>query len=389
MQMKKIVLFICCSLLLCSISYADNLKLDQFIIKKMEQYHVPGASIAIIDGSKISYKKAYGYADIKSKRKLTPETYLQACSISKAPSALAVLLTLLKNKLSIDDPANKFLTTWKIPNNKFTAKQAVTVRMLLNHSAGIINPYKYPIPDYTYPTNLQFLNGKKPATNPALTAQYLPGSKYEYCNGCYVIIKTLLEDINKKSFPQIMKSMVLKPLQMHHSSYDPNFPFDNPKKIALPYTPKGKVFPNAGFLKPQYRKSYTVADSGLAVGGLWTTPSDLATFAIAIQKSLAKSKKSVIPNKIAEELVKPSSSDTRGLGFFIQNKYGDETKDGKYFGHGGFNPGYLSLLIAGKDNGKGAIIIINVSPAADTEKVKQWDFIKNVEHYIADHEKWD
>ncbi len=390
--MKKTILLALGSLLFCTSCYAsDEADIDQFIVKKMQEYRIPGASIAIVDNMKIAYKKAYGFADLQTKRKMTTDTLLQACSISKTTASLAVLLSFNKQHLSINDPANQFLTSWKIPANAFTAKHAVTVATLLNHSAGMINPYL----NYSFserenaPTNLEMLQGKAPAKNPALTAKWVPGSKYEYCNGCYVVLQQVLVDVDHASFSEIMQSMVLTPLQMTNSHFDIALPYDHPDAIALPYSPDGEVYADLPFMKTSQKARYIDADNGLAVGGLWTTPSNLATFVIALQNALA-GKPSYIPSNIAKLMIQPSSTKTRGLGFFINDKFADEVPHGKYFSHGGFNQGYLAMLIAGKTNGKGAIIMVNVSPDYHTkDKVQQWDFIRAVEKYIAQHENWD
>ncbi len=309
----------------------------------MTKYHAPGASIAIIKDNKIIYSKAYGYADVATKREMTTNTMLQACSITKTTTSLAVLLSLANHHINVNTPVNEVLTSWQVPKNKFTDKQPVTIRMLLDHSAGILNPYyKYSIkPEDQTPTALQMLKGSAPAKNPPLEATYLPGSKYEYCNGCYVALQQVLEDVNQQLYVPLMQSLVLTPLKMEHSTYDVSYVFDHPTSFALPYSPSGKVYDDVPFMvmmkNLDIRKKNIDGNAGVSVGGLWTTPNDLAIFALAMQQSLAGDKGTYIPQNIAKSMLTPSSSKTRGLGFFITNKYGDETPNGKYFMHGGFN----------------------------------------------------
>jgi CubicO group peptidase (beta-lactamase class C family) len=370
-------------------------KLDQYIQSSMTKYHAPGASIAIIKNNKIIYSKAYGYADVTTKRAMTTNTLLQACSITKTTTSLAVLLSLANHHLNVNTQVNEVLTSWQVPKNEFTIKQPVTIRMLLDHSAGILNPYaNYFIKSRGQtPTALQMLKGEAPAKNQPLKATYIPGSKYEYCNGCYVTLQQVLEDINHKLYVPLMQSLVLTPLKLEHSTYDVSYVLDHPTSFALPYSPEGHVYDDAPFMVMMkdldIRKKNINGNAGVSVGGLWTTPSDLATFAIAIQQSLANEKGSYIPHNVAEGMVTPSSTKTRGLGFFITNKYGDETPNGKYFMHGGFNQGYLAIFVASKaKNGDGIFIMVNVSPDYNTQDVYEWGFIKNVEKYVADHYYW-
>lgn len=120
---------------------------------------------------------------------------------------------------------------------------------------------------------------------------------------------------------------------------------------------------------------------------LWTTPSDLARFIIAIQHSLNTSQ-GFLSQKLAISLVTPSSTATRGLGFFISNKEGEEQKNGRYFMHSGANIGYLTLLIGSLDGKNGAVIMINISPEWNAKDFPQFDFIKNVLKLIANYYDW-
>jgi CubicO group peptidase (beta-lactamase class C family) len=237
------------------------------------------------------------------------------------------------------------------------------------------------------------LKGESPAKNPPLKATYTPGTKYEYCNGCYVALQQLLEDVNHQLYAPLMQSLVLTPLKMKRSTFDISYIFEHPDSFALPYSPVGKVYEDVPFMvmmkNMDIRKKNIAGNAGISVGGLWTTPSDLATFAIGIQKSLANDKDSYIPHDIAKLMVDPSSTKTRGLGFFITNKYGDETTSGNYFMHGGFNQGYLAIFVASKSkSGDGAVIMVNVSPDYNTKDVYEWGFIKDVEKYSANQNKW-
>lgn len=389
--MKKLAAFLSLSLFLAT-TYAATEKqsLDDYIHQKMQEYHVPGASVAIISDKKIAFAKAYGFANVATKRPMTIETQLQACSITKPFTSLAILLTLANQGISVDTNANNYLTSWKIPANNYTRQHPVTIRMLLDHSAGILNPFTHYSfnPNSPDPTLLQLLNGEKPATNPHIAATRVPGSKYEYCNGCYVILGALLQDLTHQSYATSVESLVLNPLNMQHST----FMISKLDHIAYPYQPNGKVYENVPFMQNDFirkQNKFSADNAGIAVGGLWTTSHDLALFAIAIQDSLANKRGSYIPRDISEAMIKPSSTNTRSLGFFIGDKYANETKDGDYFMHGGFNQGYLAILIASKTSGKGTAIMINVSPDYHSKgDIHEWGFIKDVEHYIADQEHW-
>jgi CubicO group peptidase (beta-lactamase class C family) len=91
----------------------------------------------------------------------------------------------------------------------------------------------------------------------------------------------------------------------------------------------------------------------MAAAGLWTTPSDLARFAIALQKAWKGESDRIVSRKLAVEMVSKQFENT-GLGVFLVGE-----GDTAYFSHGGANNGFRCFLAAGVANGQGAVIMTN------------------------------
>jgi CubicO group peptidase (beta-lactamase class C family) len=373
------LIFLICSYPLISEALGTCPKsLQNDISKLFNSYKIPGASIAVIHNEKVLCTETLGSADLATKRPVNTDTLFQACSITKTLTSTVVLEVLSNYKISLDAPVNDYLQRWKIPENKFTKEQPVTIRMLLNHTAAISNPY----PDGGYPYNAklptlrQVFLGEPPATNPPLRVTHKPGEKYNYCNGCYSILQMLLEDLTRESYPELMNKQLLKPLKMKDSVFDNQLFLKKPNKIALPYDDKRQRFRKAPITNPIY-----------STGLLWTTAADLAKFIIAIQDSL-NTQHGLITKKIALEMINPSSTSTRGLGFFISDKNADEQTNGHYFMHSGNNIGYLTLLIGSMDGKNGAVIMINISPEWNAKDYPQFGFIKKSLKLIAKYYQW-
>jgi tetratricopeptide (TPR) repeat protein len=92
----------------------------------------------------------------------------------------------------------------------------------------------------------------------------------------------------------------------------------------------------------------------MAAAGLWTTPTDLAKFAIEVQLSLAGKSNKVLSKESVERMVTPFASDNVGMGFFLE-KHGGAV----YFGHGGADEGFRAMLLAHRDKGYGAAVMVN------------------------------
>lgn len=102
----------------------------------MDFYNVPGVSIAVIKDFQIDYFQVYGVKDVQTQEPVAGETLFQAASISKSVSAMAAVKFVQDGKILFDENINSKLTTWKVPENQFTANEKVTLRRLISHTAG-------------------------------------------------------------------------------------------------------------------------------------------------------------------------------------------------------------------------------------------------------------
>jgi CubicO group peptidase (beta-lactamase class C family) len=187
---------------------------------RMRYYKIPGVSIAVINDGKIEWAHGYGVVEAGGREPVTPETLFQAASNSKSLTAMLVLHLIEQGKLDLDSDVNKWLVSWKVPENEFTKDQKVTVRRLLSHTAGVSNPgfIGYPV-DKPLPTLRQILDGQKAANSNPIRVELKPGTKFLYSGGGYVILAQLIMDVTGKSFPELMQKMLLEKLGMTHSTF--------------------------------------------------------------------------------------------------------------------------------------------------------------------------
>ena len=309
----------------------------------MAARHVPGVSVAVIHAGKIEWARGFGVTKLGGPP-VTSETLFQAASISKPVVAVAVLRLAESGKLNLDADVNQYLKTWKVPGNEFTAKRKVTLRELLNHTAGVT---VHGFPGYAagepVPTLVQVLNGEKPANTSSIRVDTEPGTVWRYSGGGFVIVQQLLEDVTGKPFPELMQQMVLGPIGMVHSTYQQPLPPSRLDEAAAPYDGAGKPIPGGPHTYPE-----------MAPAGLWTTPSDLGRFALELQLAL-NGKSNVLSSSMTRQML-TSGFGEWGLGIQVGG-----TKEAPYFTHDGVNDGYVSNLIA-YESGDGIIIMTNAYP---------------------------
>jgi CubicO group peptidase (beta-lactamase class C family) len=313
------------------------------IEERMKHWKVPGLSIAVVKDFKVEWARSYGVKDIETKEPVTTETLFQAGSISKPVAAMVALKRVQDGKISLDEDINNKLQTWKLPDNEFTAKKKVTLANLLSHTAGLT---VHGFPGYAagekIPTLPQVLDGIEPANTAAVRVNMEPGTRFRYSGGGTTIAQLAIMDIEKKPYPQIAEETVLGPLKMSNSTYSQPLPDIWRRKVASGHRGDGALVAGKIHVYPE-----------MAAAGLWTTPTDLAKFAIEVQLSYAGRSNKILTKELTEKMVTPFMDDV-GLGFFVE-----KFTSAVYFGHGGADEGFRADLMMNRQKGYGAVIMVN------------------------------
>ncbi len=309
------------------------------LAERMAQYGVPGVSVAVINNGKIEWARGYGLADVREGRAVTVATLFQAASISKPVAATAALKFVQEGRLDLDENVNRKLSSWKVPENEHTAVKPVTLRGLLTHSAGMT---VHGFPGYArnerIPTTREVLDGE--GNTDSIRVDIVPGSRWRYSGGGYTVVQQLLTDVGGQTFPLIMRETVLEPFGMTASTYQQPLPAARWSEAATGYRSNGEPVEGSWHVYPE-----------MAAAGLWTTPSDLARFAIQLQEAYSGRSRAVLSTEMARQMLTPDANNW-GLGPAIRS-------DGSRFSHGGANEGFRCQLMAFVESGKGAVVMSN------------------------------
>lgn len=333
------------------------------LLKTMQEKHVPAASIAVINNGQIEWAKAYGVLSSDANQQANTHTRFQAGSVSKPVAAFAILSLVNQKILDLDQDVNDKLISWKIPDNEFTAIKKVTLRHLLSHTSGLsVIGFDGYTKNEQLPTITQTLDGVKPANNPPVRVEFIPGSKMNYSGGAYNVAQQLVEDITKIPFSEFMKKALLTPLKMDDTTFE--HLEINVSNVAYAHPSNGKSMPGGWKKYPE-----------TAAAGLWTTPTDLAKWLIEIQNGLTKDNGSKILKKdLMIDMVTPQVV-VHGLGPVI-NGEGEQLELSFKGRTDGFTCGFVSFPYLGK----GAVVMINAG--------NEFAFVDSVFRSIAHEYQW-
>ncbi len=301
------------------------------------QHHTPAVSIAVIRDGAIEWARAYGVG-------ASAGTLFQAASISKPVTAMAALHMAQYGNFTLDEDVNAKLTSWQVPENEFTHERKVTVRGILSHTAGLT---VHGFPGYAegdvVPTLRQVLDGESPANTPAVRVETPPGSAYRYSGGGYTVLQLLLTERFQRSFPVLMQRIVLGRLGLNNSTFEQPLPADRAARTAVGFHENGRSYTGGWHVYPE-----------MAAAGLWSTPSDLCLFAIAVARAATGESNKIIEREMARAMITPHIG-RHGLGL---------TAASGWFGHGGSNAGYRCALHCREDLSHGAVVMTNSDSGA-------------------------
>lgn len=192
------------------------------IKERMEHYNVTGLSMTLIENGQISLVDQYGLLEAETTKSVNSDSIFNACSVSKFVTGMLVMKLTEQGLLDLNEDINKRLKSWKVPDNKFTGNNKVTLRNLLCHQSGIIDP----VDSFTelrsndgIPSTVELLEGKTSYCKVPIEVRYEPGSDFQYSDAGFCIIQQLIEDVTVRPFEDVINDLIFLPLKMDKSSF--------------------------------------------------------------------------------------------------------------------------------------------------------------------------
>jgi CubicO group peptidase (beta-lactamase class C family) len=309
---------------------------------QMRRYRTPAVSVAVINNGRIEWARAWGVREAGRAGAADADTLFAAGSISKPVAAMAALRMVQEGRLDLGSNVNDRLRSWHVPENEFTTHEKVTLRRLLNHTSGLGlfsgdgRPETGPLPSLP-----EALSGA--GRGDAAVVQFVPGARQQYSSAGFSVVQLLVSDVSGRPFDEAMRELVFAPLGMQRSRYS-----QRPLYGADPNVARGHNSVTGGTVDPSLPTS-----PALAAAGLWTTPTDLARFIVALQRARAGEEGFVLSRENAELMLTPSRG-IWSLGLQVDTR-GRTPR----FWHDGSVPGFLSYMVAYNWNGQGAVVMVN------------------------------
>lgn len=310
---------------------------------RMQALAVPGVSIAVFDNNQILWAKGYGVSMKAPKHQVTVDTVFQAASISKAVTSVAAFQMIESGKFDLDENVNNKLIRWQVPENQHTNKHKVTPRNIMSHTSGLsVSGFVGYKTKEQVPSIIDILNGENGSNSAAVRVFQTPGQSEYYSGGGMTVLQLLMEDTSEQSFAALLKQQLLEPLTMTNSTFDLQPKHVDSSNIASGFDGDGQLIAAGHHFYPEK-----------AAAGLWSTPSDLAKFMIALGQAYRGESEKLLSQQSAKIMLTrvPSAGGT-GIGI-------DGKAQAFRFRHSGGNAGFTCYAVSFANSGKGFVVMTN------------------------------
>ena len=315
--------------------------LDGVVPLALKTYDVAGVVVAVVKDGKLLLAKGYGFADLAHRHSVVPEsTLFRVASISKLFTATAVMQLVEQGKLGLDEDIGRYLD-FKLPK-RFPDK--ITLRHLLTHTAGFQESVKQLPADSGQGVALR--DYVKEMTPDQI---YRPGTVTAYSNYGNDLAGYVVEHVSGLPYAEYVRTRILEPLGMRHSSVAQPLPAKLRSQVSLEYPTASDPAGEFEILQ------------GEPSGNMSATATDMARFAIAHLQLGVLDGQRILQDATARQM---GTTQFRthpevpgmGLGFFEEHRNGYRIQ-----GHGGDLSRFHSHLSLLMDEGVGFFISQNSS----------------------------
>jgi CubicO group peptidase (beta-lactamase class C family) len=235
---------------------------DRIMQEYVTQAHVPGAAWGIIIDGELAHAGALGFRDVASKAPVDEDTVFRIASMTKSFTAMSILKLRDEGRLSLDDPAERYVPELRALQYPTGDSPRVTIRHLLSHAEGFPedNPWgDRQLADTDHRMSAMMLGGI-PFANP-------PGLAYEYSNYGFAILGRIVSSVSGVPYADYVTTNILRPLGMTATTLEPrSVP---PSRLAHGYR----------WEDDQWKEEPLLAHGAFgAMGGMLTSVRDLSRY---------------------------------------------------------------------------------------------------------------
>jgi CubicO group peptidase (beta-lactamase class C family) len=322
-----------------------NSFLDSWLQFQYEHLELPGYVVAVSIGGNVVFSKAYGYANLEKKEKLTTDHIFRVASHSKTFTATALMQLAEKGKLSLDDGITDHLP-WLRHHGDSRVKH-ITLSQLMSHSAGLIRDgqdadfWQLMVP---FPDEAKF---KSEVLATDLIVEN--NKRMKYSNVGYALLGLVVEAASGNPYNDYMREHSVQPLGLNNTG--PEFVQAISERLVTGYSRRESNKQRRAISGAIDTKSMSAAT------GFYSTAEDLCKYFSAHLLGTGK----LISDESKKEMQRTQwhvgnakGNEEYGLGFVIE-----QLGKRRLFGHSGGFPGQITISTCNSELDAVIVVLTN------------------------------
>lgn len=350
-----------CTLCICAFSSSALMAqasapedLNAFVEQGMQDWHVPGAAVAVVTANEVLFEKGFGSTATTNGNGVDTHTLFAIASTTKAMLDAGLMILVDEEKVSLDDLAIKYIPELHFGDAWLT--QQVTVRDLMTHRTGLASTDFWTF-NQVMPLDEQIMMLQQVKPNASLR------SRFQYQNTMYELLGQIIKNVSGQEWGDFLTRRLWQPIGMNET-YDARGGISEAQQYVLPY-----AYINGELIQQDWDFDADFAD---AAGSVWSSISDMGRWAqFLLSDGVTSGGDRLISEASIAEIFKPqtlidpsdfypTSSLTNpnwisyGLGWFQQDFEGR-----KIDFHTGSLSGLIAIVGLDRKNDKAVIVLAN------------------------------
>ena len=312
----------------------------------MDDYKVPGVSIAVIEDRQLVWSRGYGVRFAGSGASVQSNTVMEACSMSKPFFAYMFLRLVEQGRAELDRPLVDYLGKDYLKEEP--RQREITARMVLSHTSGLPNWRR---------------GGWR--SGGAMSLAFDPGTQFQYSGEGFLMLQRAVEVLTGTGLDKLSQEMLIDPLGLTGTRY---------VWIERLMADAAGGHDREGHLKDA-RKYY---DSANAAYTLYTSAEDYARFVVEIMKQDRSAEHSLDSEMVKEMLTPFSHREDQdadwGLGWGLRDRGSDGDRTIFAYHSGSNGTGFRCYSEFSAEEGEGIVIMTNAVGGKElwNAAIEQW-----------------
>ncbi|HEX9038275.1 MAG TPA: serine hydrolase domain-containing protein [Ktedonobacterales bacterium] len=312
--------------------------------ERMARWHIPGATVGELSGG-ASAVAGFGVASLETGYPIRADSLFQIGSITKIFTATLVMMLVEEGKLDLDQPVHTYLPELKLADSD--ARERITLRMLLCHSAGFFGDYfeDFGMGDDAlsrYVARLDTLEQQTPV-----------GTSWAYNNAGFCLAGAVIERVCGEPYERVVRRRIFEPLGLTHTFFFAHEAITYP--VSVGHT---QITPARD--EHEVARLYPLPRAVNPAGGVISSVSDLLTFAaFHLDGGVTRDGKRLLAEAATRAMWEPRMA---AANFAEAYGTGWETRrlDGvRVVGHGGSTNGFNARLLLIPERRYALVILTN------------------------------